>query len=353
MQRGIICVSEDNHESRDVAAGYADAARAMGWHGVAVGATFKAEVLSILSGFEPVAVVLTSERLLRHVPIDLLREKNIPAICYVSPRPVASDVEQLLRVPRRVLLANMSPAEVCGTMAAWINPGLTVTATMPAGNLVVAKPKNLNIVSDLALICRTSVDVSLASRWLVPLIQRYGHSIRIGLYGHPTLTGIAGAMYFGRADEPDEVADVYGTARITLNLANPEVSHGLNQATFQIPLAGGFQITNSPEATSFAISKPQIVPHVTAVCQFIDWLSNTPQARNDIVRASLEHVAYHHTYFNRLAQIFGVIGMCEEQSLATKTGTRLAFEHMAAMDRMLTGAERGIDHEKLRACFCD
>ena len=51
-------------------------------------------------------------------------------------------------------------------------------------------------------------------------------------------------------------------------------------------------------------------------------------------RIAAHDVAYKHTYFQRLANIFGVFGMFEDRTKCEKVATDLAAEHLKKLEEM-------------------
>lgn len=102
---------------------------------------------------------------------------------------------------------------------------------------------------------------------------------------------------------------VYSSSLISINIHEEYQKNYLgdiNERTFKIPLAGGFEIVDNVPSIKkyFEIGKEIVVAkNINEWFEKIDYYISNPKERENIIKAGSKNVLMHHTYHNRISTI--------------------------------------------------
>ncbi len=142
-------------------------------------------------------------------------------------------------------------------------------------------------------------------------------SFGIVVYGEPLWSKIAGpSRYRGQVDYySDQIAKVYSTTKINLNISKYQLKTTVNQRVFDCAICGGFLITDFKEDVEalFQIGKSMVVFHdledLKAKITF--YLENQSKA-SDITERAKDVILNNHTYSHRLKQMCQTVRKVKE-----------------------------------------
>jgi hypothetical protein len=112
-----------------------------------------------------------------------------------------------------------------------------------------------------------------------------------------------------------------------------------------IPLCGGIQVSDNPLAQKYLGQNCVIANTITDFINNVIRLIDNQPDRFEKIKSSVNHVAHHHTYFNRLEDLFTMGGLHDCSTVAKTKGYKAAVKHCWGMDARLSAEERGIPYE--------
>ncbi len=158
-------------------------------------------------------------------------------------------------------------------------------------------------------------------RWLVPVAHRFGRGAFQDVWGDPLWHKMGLPHVRPLINAFDKFANIFGRANVSLNLHTYLERGGLsvNDRTFEIPLCGGYQVTDNPLANKYLHGHANVAPTPTAYVQKVEAALLDPRSGSQ-ERSRHGARSRNHSYFNRLMSIFHAFGMVEEFHLTGNAG---------------------------------
>lgn len=117
----------------------------------------------------------------------------------------------------------------------------------------------------------------------------------------------------------NQLSRLYGTSLISPNIHTVrQKSHQLqvNDRCFQIPASGGFQVCDNPLALGYFEDSEIVVANTgDEFIERVDYFLRHPEATLPYVKAALSAVKAKHSYFNRIATLFGELSFNDPVAL--------------------------------------
>jgi spore maturation protein CgeB len=118
------------------------------------------------------------------------------------------------------------------------------------------------------------------------------------------------AVYKGKVKYGRELAKVYNTSIINLNLTVMQLVHAINQRTFDCPIAGGFLITDYRKDLEelFDINEEIVCfKTIEEMLEKVEQFTLERAKRNSIVEKACKRIIAHHTWQHRAEKILSVL----------------------------------------------
>lgn len=338
-----------------VSRGYRDALIAMGWEVIYHSSLCKLEVIEFIEQ-HGVRLILTQCRTgTRQLPIDAINANDVAVAVQALPfnsrqQPLGgrdsyvdpSDPEIIGLINKRVLHTPCDFRVIDSHFHRWTEMDLPVLHLPLAGNLLSALPSSLEAAHDIAMVANLADKPDVAQTWVVPLLSRLRHcSFRI--YGDHGWQQIGVGAVRPAREAHGKIADIYGRATVCPNLhAAWEREVVLNEQAYMIQLCGGYQITDNPLAADVfgpfvvvAANPTEMIPQVEAAIEH-------PETRTEYLLSQVNQAAANHTYFNRLADIFRVLGMTDQADQAETVQGRILHKHVWEMEHRIASLTQEI-----------
>jgi len=116
-------------------------------------------------------------------------------------------------------------------------------------------------------------------------------------------------FYYGPLP-PERLGDIYNNSKINLNIHFSSAGYGANERTFEIPAAGGFELSSYRKdmAGLFEIGKEiDVFKGPEEMLAKVDFYLKNDKIRQEIKTAGHQRVLKEHTYESRLSQMLKII----------------------------------------------
>lgn len=113
-------------------------------------------------------------------------------------------------------------------------------------------------------------------------------------------------LYYRGKAANDKVLKIYSSAKIVLNIHDPEATRGLNTRTFDIPACGAFELVDyKPELENLFKAREEIIYYkdIADLRRLIRYYLNNPQERKEIANNGKNSVLNSHTWRHRVKEI--------------------------------------------------
>ena len=362
MNKCALCIPRPGGTSRMIQNGYVDALRHLGWK-VYVGDPKTKLGCAQLIEKHGIGLIMTHSRYgMRQLPIDTINANQVMVFVEALPFNTGEltidgpyelaheDEADVVRAIESVVVHTRLEPHLWGNyMSAWGEQGVDLSHIPAAGNLIRALPPTCTALTDVAMVANFAHRQGIMKQLIEPLFKRLdllGHSYQA--FGDD-IWARAGLNYNGPLDDYSKLSHVYATARVCPNV-HTEQQVGLqayvNERSFMIPLCGGVQVSDNPLVTRYLGPHCRIAYNVTDfMSQVVELVGDRPE-RFEQIRAGVEHVAHQHTYFNRLVDLFGIVGWDDQATEVAEEGQRAAVRHCWEIDARLSAEERGIPYEQ-------
>jgi len=333
--------------------GYVDSLRAAGWKVLITDLQTKLGCRQLIESHNINLIFTHSRYGIRQLPIDTINNRNISVVVNILPfngRDGAhTDEAAILSKIKFVVAHTQLETDVWSDhLKGWFNTSFPLIHSPLAGNIITALPTDCSSLTDVVLVANLRHRLVVMKKLIIPLFKQldildYSYQI----FGDELWTE-TGLNYNGPLST-DKLAQVYATAKVCPNIHTQqqvEEKTSINERLFTIPLCGGYQIVNSPLATTY------LGKHITVASRTSDFIVHTINAienadhRREQIRGAMEHIAHNHTYFNRLFSIFCSLGKSDWADSIKKTGYDLAIKHCWEMRARLSAEERGVPWAK-------
>lgn len=204
--------------------------------------------------------------------------------------------------------------DVKRTHNGWGDIGVRTTGLLNAADIFeYVNGKEINYLkSDVSFVggCWPYKAISF-NKYISPLFYPPG-KYNIKIFGNQPWSTISGIQYMGFI--PDSmVKDVLKSATVCPNISEPHAQDfgmDVNERTFKILSNKSFCVSDNVEAMKKIFSDDEVV--FTSPSQFketVDHFIAHPEDRQSYIEKGYKNVMKNHTYFNRCAKIFDLLGM--------------------------------------------
>ena len=235
-------------------------------------------------------------------------------------------------------------------MSGWLENNIEILHLLSAGNIIQAMPTTCSILTDVAMVANFNHRQSIMQSLICPLFNRIdllGYSFQ--LFGDDAWR-LAGITHNGKLiGGISKLAHIYATAKVCPNVhtqSQVSLQAYVNERSFMIPLCGGVQVSDNPMISKYLGSHCVVAGSITDFMNKVIGLIEDQTDRFCNIRAGLEHVSSHHTYFNRLETLFKALGLHEYATEIMDKARRIAIRHCWEIDAKLSAEERGVTYEQ-------
>jgi hypothetical protein len=343
--------------------GYVDALRYLGWKVYCGDPKTKLCCRKWIKEYDIKLIMTHSRYGIRQLPVKFINDNNVSVVINLlplnstnstidGPYEYAHDDEpDLIKEINSVLThTSIEPDVWPEYMSGWLSRDVFPIHLPVAGNMVKALPPTCDVVTDVAMVANFFHRQDIMRCLVEPLFKRLdllGYSYQV--FGD-NVWQLAGIRYNGPlTGDISKLSHVYATANICPNVHTKRqicTSSCVNERSFMIPLCGGIQVVDNPLVAKYLGSHCNVATSTTDFINKVIRLAKNQPQRFDDIRASVKHVAHHHTYFNRLVDIFESIGLSELGNDTSIKGERAAVRHCWEINARLDAAERGVLYEQ-------
>lgn len=361
MNKIALLIPRPGISYRMVQNGYADALRHLGWKVYCGDPKTK---LCCRKWIEThgIELIMTHSRYgLRQLPIQTINDNRVTVVVSALPlNPSDSTIDGPYEFAHRdepdliakirdvVVHTHLEPDVWSKYMSGWQNKGVYITHLPFAGNLVKALPLSCNALTDVAMIANFSHRQGIMRCLIEPLFKRLdllGHSYQA--FGD-NIWQLAGLNYNGPlVGDISKLSHIYATAKVCPNVHTEKqisIQACLNERSFMIPLCGGVQVVDNPLASKYLESHCAVATSTTDFMNKVIGLVENQHQRFVTIKESVAHVAYKHTYFNRLIKLFLELELTGLAYETESKGKKAAIRHCWELDARLSAEERNVPY---------
>lgn len=335
--------------------GFADALDSLGWDVILHRAVSKLEIIEYIEKYGVSMIFTGCRHGIRQLPIEAINRNHVRVVIEAKPfnhrndAPSTGQVADPLDAPLISMIEHHLLHTYYETVAwdryfsGWFGMDLPIIHLPRAGNLVRALPSRLVPTHDIAMVGYYGDKQAAMVRWIVPLLHRLARSSSIQVWGDELWRQVG----FGNArpliNAFAKFTEIFGQASASPNIHGDEDRRGLavNDRVFEIPLCGGYMITDNPLANRYLGDYARVVPTPTHLIAAVEEAVQHPALRFQDMVGAATFVAANHSYFNRLAVIFHALGMDSDGRSAVEVGTKMALDHERAMHSRVAAAFTG------------
>lgn len=363
MNKCALYIPRPGTASTMVQQGYVDALRHLGWK-VYVGDPKTKLVCSKWIEAYGIQLIMTCSRYgVRQLPIQTINDHKVVVVIEAlplnsgnktidGPYEFAHEDEPCLieEIDSSLVHTRMETNVWSEYMNGWDKNNIELLHLPVAGNMVKALPPTCSCLTDVAMVANFNHRPNIMKKLIEPLFKRLdllGYSYQA--FGD-NIWQLAGLNYNGPLFcDITKLAHIYATAKVCPNV-HTEQQVGLqacvNERSFTIPLCGGVQVSDNPMIVKYLGPHCEIAVSTTDFINKVTDIIEDQSSRFDKIRASVEHVANKHTYFNRLADLFRAVGLSGFGDEAETRGQRAAVRHCWEINARLDAEERGVTYEQ-------
>lgn len=293
----IAPIVNKNHEAN----GYLNVLKELGWHTLQFNPQSKAEVKDLIVNDNLRLIFAPSKYGVRHLPIDMINEYGV---CVVI-KPLLfikddTDLWNLARIKNLLIESPVHPSATEEYFPKWYDTGLEPVHILPAMDLQLSVPESLNKTIDIIITVKY-VDKELTG-WINTIVER-------AIINNFTIS----VVDLTKTDLPS-IVNAMGQSKIVCNLHDRICRLQLkiiDQFDLLAMFCGSSLITNNTAVAQIFKNDVVFTKTVTQTIRHIEQaLVNYELPTEDLLRISTL-VAYEHSYFNRLMQIFHHFGHLE------------------------------------------
>lgn len=355
MRRCALYIPDRVIWPEPAAHGYADALEALGWDVILHRATSKLEIIEYIEKYGVQLIFTGCRHGIRQLPIDMINRNGVRVVIEAKPHNRRHDSPSTAQTadPLDPVLISMIARHVLHThyelnawdryFSGWFEMDMPLIHLPRAGNLMRALPSSLVPTHDIAMVGDYGDKQQAAVAWIVPLLHRLARSSSLNVWGDPVWQQMGLPMARPLINAFSKFAEIFGRASVSPNVHGDADHRGLavNDRTFEIPLCGGYMVTDNPLASRYLGEHCHVAPSPTHFIAAVEQAVLNPFLRfQDVVNAA-HHTASQHTYFNRLASVFTALGMNNDSRAAIAKGQELADAHARALRAKVALAVKG------------
>jgi len=363
MNKTALYIPRPGDTSLAIQRGYVDALLYLGWTVYVCDPKTKLGCRTLIENFG-VRLIMTSSRYgMRQLPIQVINDNNV--VVMVNALPINTknltvngpyefahdDEPDLVKEIESVIVhTNLEQHLWSEYMCGWTDSGVGILFVPVAGNMIKALPPTCSTLVDVAMVANFNHRQGVMRYLIDPLFKRLdllGYSYQA--FGD-NIWELAGLQYNGPlVCDSTRLANIYATAKVCPNV-HTEQQIGLqacvNERSFMIPLCGGMQVSDNPMTSKYLGEHCEIAVSTTDFMNKVTRLIEDQTGRSQRIKDAVEHVAHHHTYFNRLTDLFSACELTKFADEAKAEGQRAAVRHCWEMDARLNAVERGVEYEQ-------
>lgn len=365
MNKIALYIPRPGATSQMIQGGYTDALRYLGWKVYVGDPKTKLCCRKWIEEYGIKLIMTHSRYGIRQLPIQIINDNQVSVIVDVLPLDPTNividgpydfahdDEPDLINEIRDIVIhTRLEPSLWSEYMYGWNKyfDHVDIVHSPSAGNMVKALPPTCSTLTDVAMVANFGHRQNVMKNLIEPLFKRLdllGYSYQV--FGD-NVWELAGLNYNGPlTGDTVKLAHVYATAKVCPNVHTEKqvtTQAYVNERSFMIPLCGGIQVSDNPLISKYLGQHCEIATSTTDFMNKVIKLTEDQSQRLDKIRASVEHVASNHTYFNRLTKLFSAL---ELTGLAYETetkGKRAAVRHCWGLDARLSAEKRGIPYEQ-------
>ena len=364
MNKCALCIPRPGMTSDVIQQGYIDALRHLGWK-VYVGDPKTKLCCGEWIKKHGIQLIMTHSRYgIRQLPIQIINDHDVTVMVDVLPLNPANatingpyefahgDEPDLMKeIDSVVAYTNFEPHIWSTYMFGWQKNGINLIHIPVAGNILKAIPPKCTTLTDVAMVANFSHRQGVMRNLIDPLFKRLdllGYSYQA--FGD-NIWQLAGLNYNGPlVGDIAKLAHVYATAKVCPNIHTEKqvaTQAYVNERSFMIPLCGGVQVSDNPITVKYLKQHCEVATSTTDFMNRVFSLVESDSRNFDKIKAGVEYVSSNHTYFNRLAKLFGVSivpGLYELSNEVKDEGQRAAVRHCWEMNARLDAEERGVPY---------
>lgn len=306
-------VVDKNHE----ADGYLNALRELGWCVFQYHPHTKAEIRNLIINHNLCLIFAPSKYGARQLPIDAINEYGV---CVVI-KPLLfiqddTDLYRLKEIKNLLIESSIDPRVAEKYLPKWCDAGLEPLRILPAVNLRSTIPESLNKTLDIAIAVGYA-DKELTS-WIKTIADR------------AIINGFTLEVVDLLKTNLSDIINIFGRAKVVCNIHDQ--THRLrlktiNQFDLLSMLCGSMLITNNPIVSQIFKDDVVFAETITQTINCIEQaLTNYERPTDRLLKISAL-IANHHSYFNRLVQIFHCLGWSESVDLLEVASERLGVQY--------------------------
>ena len=363
MNKIALIIPRPGASSTMIQNGYVDALRYLGWK-VYLGDPKTKLCCGKWIKEYGIQFIMTSSRYgMRQLPIQVINDNKVAVIVDALPlNPTNATIDgpyefahddepDLIKEIQKVIVYTcLEPNVWSEYMCGWQNNNIDIIHLPVAGNMVKALPSMCSVLTDVAMVANFSHRQNIMRKLIEPLFKHLdllGYSYQV--FGD-NVWKLAGLNYNGPLiGDINRLACVYATAKVCPNVHTEKqvaIQACVNERSFMIPLCGGIQVSDNPMISKYLGQHCTVAISTTDFINKVIGLVDDQSRRFDKIRAGVEYVAHHHTYFNRLTSLFGAARLLKFADETRIKGRRAAARHCWELNARLSAEERGVKWEK-------
>ncbi len=363
MNKCALYIPRPGMTSQMIQQGYVDALRYLGWIVYVGDPKTKLCCRKWIEEYGIQLIMTHSKYGIRQLPIKIINDNQVAVIVDIlplnstnatidGPYEFAHDDEPDLinKIKVAAVHTRIEPHLWSEYMDGWHSSDINRIIHLPAaGNILKALPPTCSILTDVAMVANFSHRQDIMKQLISPLFKRIellGYSYQA--FGD-NIWQLAGLNYNGKlTDDTTKLAHIYATAKVCPNVHTKNqigLQAYVNERSFMIPLCGGMQVSDNPMVSKYLGNYCEVANSTTDFMNKVIGLIEDQSQRFDKMREGVKHVASHHTYFNRLTDLFrsmGLLGLSDETAI---DGQRAAVRHCWEFNARSNVEERGIPYE--------
>jgi hypothetical protein len=352
MNNSALFILNDNVTTNVASRGYANALRAVGWKVFAYQPVCKADIVSIIEQLDVSIIFVSCVCGLRNLPIDLINKRSICVIIEALPFnndgfcldnrfgcATYDDVSVAGMINRKIVHTSAEPHVWGKYFHRWFDQDIPLMQLPMAGDSLISTPQDLSPTHGVSIIANMSHRMDILREWILPLLMRISGRLNTVIHGDNTWNtiGINGVVPF-----TGNPANIYSRSNVCVNLhTTDQAKEGavLNGRTFASAICGGLPIINTSLGAKYFGNMIPVVSDVTAFIQFVEAIGSRPEVRLGIIKSLVTHTATQHSYFNRLVDIFNVLGQKSIVDEINRIGLQAATKHLWKVESLLERKE--------------
>lgn len=361
MNKIALCIPRPGMSHTMIGCGYADTLEYLGWKVYRGDPKTKLCCKKWIEEYGIILILTHSRYGIRQLPIKCINDNNVMVVVDALPLNSANvtvngtyeyahedEFDLISKIAIKVVHTRLETNLWSKYMCGWGDIGLICLPA--AGNMIRALPPTCSVLTDVAMVVNFDHRQEIMKNLIEPLFKRIdmlGYSYQV--FGDK-IWQLAGLTYNGPLEcDASKLAHIYATAKVCPNVHTSKqviLQTSVNERSFMIPLCGGVQVSDNILVSKYLESHCEVATSTTDFMNRVIGLIENQPNRFEKIKASVEHVAHNHTYFNRLAELFNTMGASELVSEVETKGKRAAVRHCLELNARLSAEERNVPYEQ-------